>query len=96
MMDSVSVTASIATIIGLISSIGKGLEKLYRLRDAPEQVLAYSMRSPTSELFCSTYRKSSKAFTLRTVTLNMPDGEMIPNNVVSAHDVHGNGHEGDS
>lgn len=40
MIDPVSLTASVATIIGLVSSIGKGLEKLYRLRDAPEQVLA--------------------------------------------------------
>lgn len=39
-MDPVSLTASVASIIGVLSIVGKGLEKLYRLRQAPEQVLA--------------------------------------------------------
>lgn len=39
-MDPVSLTASIIAIIGLAGNVGTGLERLYRLRKAPDEVLA--------------------------------------------------------
>lgn len=39
-MDPLSLTASIVAIIGLTGNVGTVLEKLYRLRRAPEEVLA--------------------------------------------------------
>ncbi len=39
-MDPASLAASIITIVGLVGNVGTGLEKFYRLREAPEEVLA--------------------------------------------------------